>query len=45
LLREGEHGPRVAAFPDPSAIYEANMARLQELGAEGWDALGSWRTR
>jgi len=40
LLREDSIARAVAAFPDASAIYEANIARLRELGPEGWDALG-----
>ena len=39
LLREESMDRAVAAFPDASAIYEANMALLQRLGREGWDAL------
>ena len=45
LLREESMDRAVAAFPDPAAIYEENMARLQELGPEGWDALGVGPTR
>jgi len=45
LLREESMDRAVAAFPDPAAIYEANMARLQELGPEGWDALDVGATR
>src|SRR4051812_47398368 len=40
LLREESVDRAVAAFPDAAAIYEANMLRLQELGHEGWEALG-----
>jgi uncharacterized protein len=40
LLREDSIERAVAAFPDPAAIYEANMERLQQLGRAGWDALG-----
>lgn len=40
LLREDSIERAVAAFPDPAAIYEANMARLRQLGHAGWDALG-----
>jgi len=40
LLREESIDRAVAAFPDPAAIYEANMAVLRRLGREGWDALG-----
>lgn len=45
LLREESIDRAVAAFPDPSAIYEANMARLRELGPEGWNALGVGASR
>ncbi|MFT4194266.1 DUF1415 domain-containing protein [Ottowia sp.] len=40
LLREASIDRAVAAFPEASAIYEANMATLEKLGAEGWAALG-----
>ena len=30
----------VAAFPDASLIYERNMQVLEDLGKEGWEALG-----
>jgi hypothetical protein len=30
----------VAAFPEAEAIFGANMAKLRELGAGGWAALG-----
>ena len=40
LLREASIDRAVAAFPDPAAIYEANMEKLRELGPEGWKALG-----
>lgn len=39
LLREGSVARAVAAFPDPAAIYRANMARLRALGPQGWQAL------
>ena len=39
LLREASIDRAVAAFPDAAAIYEANMATLQALGLEGWNAL------
>ena len=29
----------VAAFPDASAIYDANIATLERLGHDGWNAL------
>ena len=40
LLREASIDRAVAAFPDAAAIYEANIATLQRLGPEGWQALG-----
>jgi hypothetical protein len=39
LLREASIGRAVAAFPEAEAIFEANIATLQRLGAEGWAAL------
>ena len=39
LLREASVGRAVAAFPEAEAIFEANIATLQRLGAEGWAAL------
>jgi hypothetical protein len=39
LLREDSIARAVAAFPDPAAIYEANMQTLRRLGPEGWKAL------
>lgn len=39
LLREESIDRAVAAFPDASAIYEANMKTLRRLGTEGWRAL------
>ena len=39
LLREDSIARAVAAFPDPAAIYEANMETLRRLGAAGWHAL------
>jgi uncharacterized protein len=44
LLREESIGRAVEAFPEPEAIYEANMQTLRELGAQGWLALGVGRT-
>ncbi|HPA01780.1 MAG TPA: DUF1415 domain-containing protein [Chiayiivirga sp.] len=41
LLREASIERAVAAVEDPDAIYERNIARLRELGKDGWDAL--WR--
>jgi uncharacterized protein len=39
LLREASIDRAVAAFPDASAIYEANMETLRRLGPQGWTAL------
>lgn len=39
LLREASIDRAVAAFPQPEAIFEANMRTLESLGAEGWAAL------
>ncbi|MET0505374.1 MAG: DUF1415 domain-containing protein [Luteibacter sp.] len=39
LLREASIDRAVAAFPDASAIFEANMDTLDKLGHEGWLAL------
>ena len=39
LLREDSVARAVAAFPDPAHIYEANIATLDRLGDDGWDAL------
>jgi uncharacterized protein len=39
LLREDSVARAVAAFPDPDAIVERNIATLQALGAEGWSRL------
>lgn len=39
LLREASIARAVAAFPDPAAIYEANMETLRRLGPAGWAAL------
>jgi hypothetical protein len=39
LLREESVDRAVAAFPDPAAIYEANMETLRRLGLPGWEAL------
>ena len=45
LLREESLDRAVAAFPDAADIYEANMRRLQELGRDGWGALGVGASR
>jgi hypothetical protein len=39
LLREDSIDKAVAAFPDASKIFAANMATLDELGVEGWKKL------
>jgi hypothetical protein len=39
LLREDSIERAVRAFPDPAAIYEANVATLEEIGPQGWAAL------
>lgn len=39
LLREASIDRAVAAFPDPDAIVDANLATLDRLGREGWAAL------
>jgi hypothetical protein len=39
LIREASIARAVAAFPDADAVFEANIATMQTLGAEGWAAL------
>ncbi|GAA0906857.1 DUF1415 domain-containing protein [Rothia nasimurium] len=39
LLREASIDKAVAAFPEASTIFEANMATLDRLGHEGWRKL------
>lgn len=39
LLREDSIDRAVEAFPEPEAIYEANIATLERLGPAGWAAL------
>jgi len=39
LLREASVERAVAAFPEAAAIYEANIATLEALGADGWARL------
>lgn len=41
LLREDSVARAVAAFPDPDAIVERNIATLEKLGREGWERLMS----
>lgn len=40
LLRESSMDKAVAAYPDAARIYERNMALLDKMGREGWEALG-----
>jgi hypothetical protein len=39
LLREASIDRAVAAFPDASKIFEANMETLDKLGIDGWKQL------
>jgi uncharacterized protein len=39
ILREASIDRAVAAFPDPEAIFEANIETLEALGTDGWSAL------
>jgi len=39
LLREDSIDKAVAAFPSAAAIYDTNIATLQDLGHTGWAAL------
>ncbi len=39
LIREESMDRAVEAFPEAEAIFEANMATLERLGRDGWDAL------
>jgi len=39
LLREASIDRAVEAFPEAEAIFEANMATLENLGLDGWQAL------
>lgn len=40
LIREASMEKAVAAFPDPSVIFERNIALLRQMGHEGWQKLG-----
>lgn len=40
LLREASVERAIKAFPEPQAIYDANILTLQGLGHAGWAALG-----
>lgn len=44
LLREASIDRAVQAYPEAEVIFERNMQVLQQLGAEGWDALGIVRS-
>lgn len=39
LIREDSIERAVSAFPQAQAIFEANIATMQRLGADGWAAL------
>jgi hypothetical protein len=39
LLREDSISMAVQAFPQPEAIYQANIQTLQALGPQGWERL------
>lgn len=39
LLRETSIDRAVEAFPEAEAIFEVNMATLEKLGLDGWEAL------
>jgi uncharacterized protein len=39
LLREDSIARAVEAFPEPEAIFEANIRTLQALGRQGWSEL------
>lgn len=39
LIREDSIAKAAQAFPDASAIFERNIALLEEIGHEGWDKL------
>ena len=40
LIREESIDKAVAAFPDAAAIFERNVALLEQMGHEGWNELG-----
>ena len=44
LLREESIDRAVAAFPEAEAIFERNMETMEQLGSEGWAALGVGRS-
>jgi hypothetical protein len=41
LLREDSIDRAVASVPDTAAIYKRNIAKLKELGKDGWNSLFS----
>lgn len=40
LIREDSIAKATESFPDAAAIFERNIALLEEMGHEGWAALG-----
>lgn len=40
LIRESSIDKAIQAFPDPSVIFERNIALLKEMQHEGWEKLG-----
>lgn len=40
LIREESLDRAVEAFPEAEAIFEANIEKLEDMGLEGWKALG-----
>ena len=42
LLREASIGHAIEAYPNTEAIYQRNIAVLQDIGIAGWEAL--WKT-
>ena len=40
LIREASIDRAVKAFPEAETIFEANMQTMEQLGHEGWNALG-----
>ena len=45
LIREASIDRAVQAFPEAEAIFEVNMATMEQLGPEGWAALDVGPTR
>jgi uncharacterized protein len=44
LLRESSIDQAVEAFPEAEAIFEVNMATMERLGLQGWNALEVGKT-